>query len=179
MACLEYTEPIAAAAVLYTSLNIQGFEDGAYRRCAVFALVLRLCAQTRRAQGWLPVLPVNCVHISVGVQGQTWVRIVVLGQSFMLHQIRKMVGTALAVMRGTAPPDAIPLALSPARQLVRSPSLLLTLCMSPDGVCLSVALYRCASYTLGTFFVFILMGDVFGAAPAYLPLRLSFNGEMG
>ena len=52
-------------------------------------------------------------------QGQTWVRLVVLGQSFMLHQIRKMVGAALAVMRGTAPPDAIPLALSPARQLVR------------------------------------------------------------
>ncbi|CAL8468878.1 g8419 [Coccomyxa elongata] len=47
--------------------------------------------------------------------GQQWVRMVVLGQSFMLHQIRKLVGMAVAVMRGIAPPDAISLALDPAR----------------------------------------------------------------
>lgn len=43
--------------------------------------------------------------------GQRWVRLVVFGQSFILHQIRKMVGTALAVFRGAAPPDAIASAL--------------------------------------------------------------------
>lgn len=50
-----------------------------------------------------------------GMQGQQWVRMVVLGQSFMLHQIRKLVGMAVGVMRGIAPPDAISRALDPAR----------------------------------------------------------------
>jgi len=50
-------------------------------------------------------------------QGETWVRLVITGQSFMLHQIRKMVGLAVAVMRGVAPPDAIPLALEPRRDV--------------------------------------------------------------
>ncbi len=53
------------------------------------------------------------------MQGQQWVRMVVLGQSFMLHQIRKLVGTAVAVMRGDAPPDCIALALQPERSVVR------------------------------------------------------------
>lgn len=52
------------------------------------------------------------------LQGQQWVRMVVLGQSFMLHQIRKLVGTAVAVMRGDAPPECIPLALKQERSVV-------------------------------------------------------------
>ncbi len=56
---------------------------------------------------------------NTALQGQQWVRMVVLGQSFMLHQIRKLVGTAVAVMRGDAPPDCIALALQPERSVVR------------------------------------------------------------
>lgn len=49
------------------------------------------------------------------VQGKQWVRIVIIGQSFMLHQIRKMVGMAVAIMRGDAPQGCIRTALQPRR----------------------------------------------------------------
>ncbi len=58
------------------------------------------------------------LSLTVGVsllQGQQWVRIVIIGQSFMLHQIRKMVGMAVAIMRGDAPTNCIQIALQPKR----------------------------------------------------------------
>jgi hypothetical protein len=45
------------------------------------------------------------------ISGQRWVRLVVVGQSFMLHQIRKMVGMAVAVARGDAPLACLQLAI--------------------------------------------------------------------
>ena len=53
--------------------------------------------------------------VNVPLQGKQWVRMVVLGQSFMMHQIRKMIGLAVAVARGAAPREAIGMALSPHR----------------------------------------------------------------
>ncbi|KAG8575506.1 hypothetical protein GDO81_009581 [Engystomops pustulosus] len=43
--------------------------------------------------------------------GVEFVRIVVTGQSFMLHQIRKMVGLIIAVMKGAATPEFLPLSM--------------------------------------------------------------------
>lgn len=45
------------------------------------------------------------------IKGQRWVRMAVVGQSFMLHQIRKMIGMAVAVFRDMAPESALKHAL--------------------------------------------------------------------
>ncbi len=47
----------------------------------------------------------------IQVEGMQFVRCTVLGQSFMLHQIRKMIGMAIAIMRGCAPESIIDTAL--------------------------------------------------------------------
>lgn len=44
-----------------------------------------------------------------------WVRINIHGQSFLLNQIRKMVGMAMAVYRGVAPRNGIEIATDPQR----------------------------------------------------------------
>lgn len=51
------------------------------------------------------------------IEGEQWVRLVVIGQSFMLHQIRKMVGLAVAIMRGVAPPKCLAAALHPSKDI--------------------------------------------------------------
>eukprot|EP00798_Chlamydomonas_sp_ICE-L_P030320 gene30320-35312_t len=51
------------------------------------------------------------------VDGQYYVKFVVRGTSFMMYQIRKMVGLAIAVARGTAPPDCIAASLQPGFKL--------------------------------------------------------------
>lgn len=71
---------------------------------------------------------------------------VVLGQSFMLHQIRKLVGTAVAVMRGDAPTECIQLALQPERNMVRPNALCQTHAKSSSMQCAwQPRCARCAS----------------------------------
>jgi tRNA pseudouridine38-40 synthase len=48
---------------------------------------------------------------AIEVQGVQFVPCTVIGQSFMLHQIRKMIGTAIAIMRGCVPETIIDFAL--------------------------------------------------------------------
>jgi tRNA pseudouridine38-40 synthase len=62
------------------------------------------------------------LHVRAGEprleRGLEVVTIAVTGQSFMIHQIRKMVGFTAAIMRGYAPPEALARALTPARRVV-------------------------------------------------------------
>ncbi|KAK9129342.1 hypothetical protein Sjap_009829 [Stephania japonica] len=50
-------------------------------------------------------------NVVVNVEGMDFVKCEVVGQSFMLHQIRKMIGLAVAVMRNCAPESLIDTAL--------------------------------------------------------------------
>ncbi len=65
------------------------------------------------------------------VAGARLVTLHVLGQSFMLHQIRKMVGTALAVMRGALPEEHLGRALAAKEHVVRA--------LRPACVCVHAA----------------------------------------
>lgn len=49
---------------------------------------------------------------TISVEGMEFIRCEVVGQSFMLHQIRKMIGLAVAVMRNCAPESLITTALN-------------------------------------------------------------------
>ncbi|KAL3158514.1 hypothetical protein ABBQ38_010743 [Trebouxia sp. C0009 RCD-2024] len=99
------------------------FDDAAVRRLSSILhqyegthnfhnFTVRLEANDPSAKRYM--LSCRCTGV-FDIQGQQWVRIVIIGQSFMLHQIRKMVGMAVAIMRGDAPEGCIRTALQPKR----------------------------------------------------------------
>ncbi|KAM7521273.1 hypothetical protein LguiB_020235 [Lonicera macranthoides] len=56
-------------------------------------------------------------NTTVTVEGIEFVKCEIIGQSFMLHQIRKMVGVAVAIMRNCAPESFIEAALKPGANI--------------------------------------------------------------
>lgn len=76
---------------------------------------IRTSANSAQAKRY--ILSFDCQGV-FDIQGQPWVRMVVIGQSFMLHQIRKMVGMAIAEYRGVAPSGCLQYALGSSRDVV-------------------------------------------------------------
>lgn len=65
---------------------------------------VRVAASAPQAKRYM--LSFRCENV-VEIDGHRWVRMVVVGQSFMLHQIRKMIGMAVAVFRDMVPKSAL------------------------------------------------------------------------
>eukprot|EP00850_Spirogloea_muscicola_P010817 SM000065S20166 [mRNA] locus=s65:85997:89065:+ [translate_table: standard] len=53
----------------------------------------------------------SCAHLEE-FQGRKFARVVIVGESFMIYQIRKMMGTAIATLRGVLSPDILPVSLA-------------------------------------------------------------------
>ena len=68
----------------------------------------RIKAEDPSAQRFIVSFDANTI---VTVEGLEFVKCEVVGQSFMLHQIRKMIGLAVAIMRNTAPESLLETAL--------------------------------------------------------------------
>lgn len=64
------------------------------------------------------MLSVGCAGVfdfGEPLASERWVRVDLHGQSFLMNQIRKMVGMALAVYRGVAPETGVQIATDPQR----------------------------------------------------------------
>ncbi|KAG9489255.1 pseudouridylate synthase 1 homolog [Eleutherodactylus coqui] len=76
---------------------------------------------------WRRIYQISCSEPFVRHEVE-FARIVIKGQSFMLHQIRKMVALIIAVMKGSVAPEFLPLSMQPEKINIRmAPSLGLVL----------------------------------------------------
>ncbi|EFJ45191.1 hypothetical protein VOLCADRAFT_94649 [Volvox carteri f. nagariensis] len=82
----------------------------------------------------------------VPVAPTPYVRIVFVGCGFLMHQIRRMVGLALAVARRTAPPDCMRTALDPAR-----PFLITVPTAPPTGLIMDRAFFAAGPLEMWSF----------------------------
>jgi tRNA pseudouridine38-40 synthase len=96
------------------------------------AMVYVMSIASRVCRNILSFKCLGVFTISNGGSEERWVRMHVHGQSFLMNQIRKMVGLAVAVFRGLAAPEAIHWALDPSRDFSTpmAPELGLFLCES-------------------------------------------------
>ena len=97
----------------------------------------------------------HIVAIDVTPFGEDFICISLLGQSFLLNQIRKMIGLAVEVVLGLAPPDSVSAALT-------SPNVVHVHMVPGEGLLLDrlfftgYDLHRCGDYAVTTPFSWIL-----------------------
>lgn len=81
-----------------------------------------LALDPRRSQSQAYRSVVRCgVRRTLTIAGHDYLVLQISGISFVLHQIRHMIGTALAIAHGLVPPDVLPLALRSPLEINISP----------------------------------------------------------
>lgn len=84
-----------------------------FRGTQYFANFTKANIDRTAPQAWRHVREVSCGEPFLGTDGHEWLPITIAADSFLTHQIRKMVATAAQVAQGFLPLDFVHAALSP------------------------------------------------------------------